>query len=66
MVAYVGVRSGQVVMDDESDESTELMEKVPLKELGESRIGAISAGLTEGSRELIPETRESIPEVTVI
>jgi len=44
MVAYVSVRSGQVVMDDESGESTELMEKVPLKELGESELERLVRG----------------------
>jgi len=48
-------------MDAESGESMELMEEVPLKELGESEL-EISAWLTERSRELIPETRGSIPE----
>jgi len=33
--------------------------KVPLKELGDAEL-EISAWLTEGSRELIPETRGSI------
>jgi len=47
-------------MDDESGESMELMEEMPLTELGE-----ISAGLTEESRELIPETRGSIVEGTI-
>jgi len=37
-------------MDDESGESMELMEEMPLKELGLwGRIGGISAWLTEGS-----------------
>jgi len=40
------------VMDDESGESTKLMEEVR----------EISAWLTERSRELIPETRGSILE----
>jgi len=40
-------------MGDESGESMEQMEEVPLAELGESRIGVISAWLTERSRELI-------------
>ena len=44
MVAYVSVRSGQVVMDDESGESTELMEKVPLKELSESELERLLRG----------------------
>ena len=52
-------------MDDESGESMEPMEKVPLKELGDAAIGEISAWLTEGSRELIPETRGSILEGTI-
>jgi len=45
-------------MDDESGESMELMEEVPLKELGEAEL-EISAWLTEESRGLIPETREA-------
>jgi len=48
-------------MDDESGESMELMEEVP-PGTGRGRIGEISAWLTEGSRELIPETRGSILE----
>jgi len=52
-------------MDDESGESMELMEEMPLKELGEAELGEIGAGLTEGSRELIPETRGSILEGTI-
>jgi len=36
-------------MDDESGESMELMEEVPLKELGEAEL-EISAWLTEESR----------------
>ena len=39
-------------MDDESGESMEPMEEVPLIELGEAEL-EISAWLTEGSRELI-------------
>jgi len=55
------------VMDDESasGELMELMEEVPLKELGDAKIGEISAWLTEGSRELVPETRGSILEGTI-
>jgi len=45
-------------MDDESGESMELMEEVPLKELGEAEL-EISAWLTEESWGLIPETREA-------
>ena len=52
------------VMDDESGELMELMEKVPLKELGDAK-SEISAWLTEGSRELVPETRGSILEGTI-
>ena len=48
-------------MGDESGESMELMEEVPLK----GRIGEISACLTERSRELIPETTGSILEQTI-
>ena len=53
------------VMDDESGESMELMEEVPLKKLCGGITREISAGLTEGSRELIPETRGSILEGTI-
>jgi len=52
------------VTDDESGESMELKEEMPLKELGEAEL-EIRAGLTEGSRELIPETRGSILEGTI-
>ena len=54
-------------MDDESGESMELMDEVPLvaRGTGRGRIGEISARLTEGSRELIPETRGSILEGTI-
>ena len=46
-------------MDDESvRESMEPMEEVPLIQLGK-------AWLTEGSRELIPETKGSILEGTI-
>ena len=48
-------------MDDQSGESMELMEEVPLKELGEAEL-EISAWLMEGSRELVPETRGIILE----
>ena len=50
------------VMDDESGESMEPVEQVPLipHTTGWGRIGEISAWLTEGSRELIPEMRGSI------
>ena len=51
-------------MDDESGELMELIEKVPLKELGDAK-WEISAWLTEGSRELVPETRGSILEGTI-
>ena len=46
-------RKTEAVMDDNSGESMELMEEVPLKELGEAELER----LTDGSRELIPETR---------
>jgi len=46
-------------MDDESRELMELMEEVPLKELGNAELREISAWLTEGSRELIPERGEA-------
>jgi len=52
-------------MDDESGESMELVKEVPLKELGDANWCKISAWLTEGSRELIPETRGSILEGTI-
>ena len=42
-------------MDDESGESMEPMEEVPLIQLGKAEL-EISAWLTEGSRKLIPET----------
>ena len=51
-------------MDDESGESMEPMEEVPLIQLDEAEL-EISAWLTEGSRELIPETRGSILEGTI-
>jgi len=47
-----------------SDESMELMEEMPLHELGDAEL-EISVWLTKGSRELIPETRGSILEGTV-
>jgi len=50
------------VMGNESDELMELMEEVPLKELGEAELEILVRGVTEGNRELIPETRESIQE----
>ena len=50
--------------DDESGESMELMEEMPLKVLGKAEL-EISAGLTEGSWELIPETRGSTLEGTI-
>ena len=46
-------------MDNESGDSIEPMEKVPLKKTGRGKIKDISAWLREGSRELIPETRGS-------
>jgi len=46
------------VMNGESGESIELIEKVPLKELGVT-IVEISACLTEGSQDLILETRKA-------
>jgi len=52
-------------MDDESGESMEPMEEVPLIELGEAELESYSAWLTKGSRELIPETKESILEGTI-
>ena len=50
------------VMDDESGELIELMEEVPLNELGDANWRDYSAWLTEGSWELVPETRGSILE----
>jgi len=44
------------VMDDESGESMEPMEEVPLNELGESELER----LVRGCWELIPETRGSM------
>ena len=56
-------------MDDESGELMEPMEEVPLIQLGEAELETKKytpvRGLTEGSRELIPETRGSILEGTV-
>ena len=52
------IRKSEGVLDDESGESMEPMEEVPLIQLGEAELE--SAWLTEGSRELIPETRGSI------
>jgi len=52
-------------MDDESGESMELMEEMPLKEMGDAELERYSARLTEGGRELIPETRGSILEGTI-
>ena len=46
------------VIDDESGESVEPMEEVPLIELGESELDR--AWLTERSRELIPEMGSKI------
>ena len=46
---------------DESGESTEPMEEVPLIQLGEAELER----LVRGSRELIPETRGSILEGTI-
>ena len=51
-------------MDDESGELMELMEEMPLKELGDSKL-EICAWLTEGSRKLVPEKRGSILEGTI-
>ena len=53
------------VMDDESGESMELMEEMPLKELGEAELERLVRGVDEGSWELIPETRGSILEGTI-
>jgi len=44
-------------MDDESGESMEPMEKVPLKGLGESELERLVRGLTERRRELSPEEK---------
>jgi len=48
------------IMDDDSGELIELMEEVPLNELGDANWRDYSAWLTEGSQELVPETRGSI------
>ena len=48
--------------DDESGESMEPMEEVPLIGLAESEMEIIIAWMTDRSRELIPETRRSILE----
>jgi len=54
------------VIDDESGESMEPMEEVPLKGLGESELERlVRAWLTERSRELIPDTRRSVLEGTI-
>ena len=50
-------------MDDENGVSLEPMEEVPFIGLGESEMDG--AWLTEGSRELVPETRGSILEGTI-
>ena len=52
-------------MDDESGESMEPMEEVPLKELGETELERLVRGWRERSRELIPETRGSMLEGTI-
>ena len=52
-------------MDDESGESMEPMEEVPLIQLGEAELERLVPWLTEGSRELIPETRWSLLEGTI-
>jgi len=49
-------------MDDESGESMELMEEVPIKELGDAELESL---VTEGCRELIPETTGNILEGTI-
>jgi len=51
------------VIDDESGESLEPMEEVPLKELGESKLE--NAWLMDRSRDLMTETRGSILERTI-
>jgi len=51
-------RQSEWATDDESGESMELIEEMPLKGLG--------AWLTERSRELIPETRGSMLEGTIV
>ena len=52
------------VMDDESGESMELMDEVPLKGLGDAEL-EIRAWLAKSSRELIPETRGNMLEGTI-
>jgi len=51
-------------MDDESSESMELMDEVPLKGLGDAEL-EIRAWLAKRSRELIPETRGNMLEGTI-
>jgi len=53
------------IMDNESGDSIEPMEEVPLVQLGEAELKTFSAWLTEGSRELIPETRRITLERTI-
>ena len=52
-------------MDDENGESMEPMEESATHTTGWDRMGEIGAWLTEGSPELIPETRGSILEGTI-
>jgi len=52
--------------DDETGESMEPIEEVPLVGLGESELERLVRGSTEGSRELIPETRGSILKINPI
>jgi len=50
------------VMHNESGESMEPMEEVPLKELGEAELERLVRGWRRESWEVIPETRGSILE----
>ena len=52
-------------MDDESGESMELMEEMPLKELGEAELERLVRVDGGEPGELIPEMRGSILEGTI-
>jgi len=52
-------------MDDESGESMELMEEMPLKVLGEAELERLVRVDGGRGRELIPETRASILKGTI-
>ena len=54
------------VMDDESGELVELMEEVPLKELGHAKVERLVRGWRrEAGIKLVPETRGSILDGTI-